>query len=172
MTTKLFNKLINERHQDNSAIEEIYLYYNSKIILHLSYMFGQELAEECSQEFFVKLLENYNDYKYIKYPTSWIYKCCENIAKRKIKNKYFQFETLQVNENIFLLSENKCYLDLYNEMDKLDVDSKQILIMIYWKGYNQKEISEIMNLTAVTVRKKHSRALKKLKNFYEKYSLK
>lgn len=37
--------------------------------------------------------------------------------------------------------------------------------MIYWEGYNQKEIADILKLNPATVRKKHSRALKFLKKY-------
>lgn len=41
--------------------------------------------------------------------------------------------------------------------------TKEIIYLHYWEGYSLKEIAVITGLSAVNVRKKHSRAIKILK---------
>ncbi|HIU81541.1 MAG TPA: sigma-70 family RNA polymerase sigma factor [Candidatus Ornithoclostridium faecavium] len=165
MKANTFNRLLQNIHKDSRAIEKIYLFYNSKIILHLSYKYGRETAEECAQEFFIKLIEIADKQDYIYYPTTWVYKCCENIAKSKIQKAIVPVEINQEIENRLLFIDREYFGDLYQELEKLDNQSRNILIMIYWEGYNQKEIAEILKLNSATVRKKHSRALKQLKKY-------
>ena len=165
MTANTFNRLLHRIHKDSRAIEKIYLFYNSKIILHLSYSYGREIAEECAQEFFVKLIEIADRQAYINYPTTWVYKCCENIAKRKIQKEIITVEINDETDSRLAFIEREYFGDLYSELEKLDVQSRNILIMIYWEGYSQEEIARMLKLKPATVRKKHSRALKQLKKY-------
>ncbi len=54
--------------------------------------------------------------------------------------------------------------DLYFVIKKLDVTEQKITEMYYWEGYKLKEIAEILGLKYSSVKQKHKRLIKKIKN--------
>ena len=59
---------------------------------------------------------------------------------------------------------------MYGELDvyisQLDELTQKIIKMLYIDNYSALEISEILNVKYGTVRQKHARAIKKIKNLY------
>lgn len=55
------------------------------------------------------------------------------------------------------------YLDLRDEIEKLDEDSKKIIYARYYDGYTQSELSKILGISQVQVSRKESKILQKLK---------
>ncbi len=160
METQKFNILLKLVRYDENAFEELYQYYARRIVFHLSATYGRELAEDISHEFFMKLITGQIEYKYIDKPTSWIYTCCENMAKTRIRldSKYgILYDNLEYKEKLYESIEVK------NILDTLDELSKNIIFLYYWEGYNLEEISEIVQIKYATVRKRHSRAIAKLR---------
>ncbi len=159
MEKRKFNIILKRIKNDDKAFEELYQYYARRIVFHLTPIYGRELAEDVSHEFFLKLISGKIEYKYIEKPTTWIYKCCDNIAKTRIRldSKY---EPLYDNIEYKEFYES---IEVKIDLDKLDQLSKKIILMYYWEGYNLEEISEILKINYATVRKRHSRAIGKLK---------
>lgn len=160
MDTREFNSKLKRIKYDAEAFDELYQYYARRIVFHLSATYGRELAEDVSHEFFIKLISGKIDYTYIEKPTIWVYKCCENLAKTKIRldSKYEPlYDNVDYKEQFYESIEVKIGID------KLDQLSKKIIFMYYWEGYNLEEISEILKIKYATVRKRHSRAIAKLK---------
>ena len=44
-------------------------------------------------------------------------------------------------------------------------EDRKIIYYIYWLGYNSNEISKILGINRATIRKRHSRIIKKLKKY-------
>ena len=164
MTAREFNAFLKKMHSDSHAIEDIYIFYYPRIVKRISEKYGYILAEDVAQEFFLKLIQSCDKQAYVEYPTSWVYTCAENIAKRKIhcdsKYTYLLQETVAAKkDDIF----NKLFAeDILKYLNKTE---QQIVYLYYWEGYNQTEISNILKLTHSNVRQIHSRAIKKLKKW-------
>lgn len=163
METYKFNYIIKNIHKVK-AFDALYDFFYRRIVFHLKYIYGDALAQEVAQDFFLQLIHKENiGSEYIEYPASWVYKCCENLAKKKLakeKNERISApELLLEYEQQF---EIEVYGDLYDTIKSLEGDSQKIIRMYYWEGYNFKEISAIMHIKAGTIRQKHSRALKKI----------
>lgn len=158
-----FNRLLKRMHSDVHSLEKLYNYYYPRIIGYLSPKYGKELAEDSAQEFFLHLIDIAANQAYIKMPTSWMYACAENAAKRRI-----QYESRYTNlpddiPDKKIISKEEEFGDLYGAIKNLDEISQKIIKLYYWDGYNQYEIAELLKLKPATVRKKHSRAVKKIK---------
>lgn len=160
MEVRKFNRLLKSIRISEKSLEELYNFYARRIVFVLSCTYGKELAEDVCHDFFLKLISEENDYGYIEKPTSWVYICCENMAKTKIRldSKYelsneeaackeFEFDNIEVKA----------------ALEKLDDISRQILELYYWYGYNLEEVSELLHIKYATVRKKSSRAKAKFK---------
>lgn len=59
------------------------------------------------------------------------------------------------------------YKDLYAKIKRLDDKDILIIKLKYWENLSDKKIGEIMNLSAKTIRNRHSLALKDLKEMME-----
>lgn len=159
MEKRKFNAILKRIKKDDEAFTELYQYYARRIIFHLTPIYGRELAEDVLHEFFLKLLAEKTEFQYIERPTTWVYRCCDNIAKTRIRldSKY---EALYDDADHREFYES---IEVKLGIEKLDPLSKKIIFMYYWEGYNLEEISDLLKLKYATVRKRHSRAISKLK---------
>lgn len=171
-----FNKLLALIKTNKSALERICDFYYPRIIMHISLKFNKNIAEDVAQEFFLNLLKAQR-FNYVECPTSWIYKSCENLAKKKLINQeIFSEDLLFDNENYIcgLFEKNYdvwfadiCNKDVVSKMFDLIEDdiTKKVFYMYYFEGYNLREISEMLNIKQSTIKQKHARTIKKLKDF-------
>lgn len=159
-----FNRLLKRINKDGAAIEKLYRTYYCAIVNKLSFTYGREIAEESAQEFFLKLFDVAKTQGRVNSPAAWVHTCCENIARRKI-SKENRLLSLDENAEKATLGNQEVYGDLYEELKNLDDGSRAIIEMVYWEGYSQKEVAEILKINYSTVRQKHSRAVKRLKKY-------
>lgn len=163
----IFNKYLHDL-ENFSSYEALYKYYFKRIVFHLSRTYGLQIAEDAAQSFFSDLKFIAAKQSYVEFPTSWVYKCCENIAKRLIskENKY-----AEIGADVSCSSsydERELYGDLYDEIKSLDDISRNIIMMYYWEGYGLYEVSKLLGINYNTVRQKHRRALKKIQKCFYK----
>lgn len=168
MEVNYFNYLLRVLKYNQKAFTALYNYYFPRIVVHISNVFNDEkLGEDIAQEFFIKLFKmNYS--KFVVYPTAWVYKICDNLAKDVLKK---EIPTSEYDDN----SENRVNFDesfvanceLTEKLTQLNDVTQRIIYLIYWEGYSLKEISELLKIKYSTVRQLYSRGLKKLKKIYE-----
>lgn len=101
--------------------------------------------------------------------STWLYRIALNVAFAKLrkqqKQSYVNLDSNQLHETKIETLKGQELLDAI--LKQLQPIEKSIVLLLV-EGYNQKEISELMGLTAVNVRVKVSRLRKKL----EKYGFK
>ena len=158
-----FNYHLRNIKESDESIEKLYDFYYSRIIHHFENLYGYELSRDIAQEFFIKLITVSEKQGFVSYPTAWVYACCENIAKRKIscESKYVLSDVDSFDAKCEI--EEVWTGDILYAIRQLDDVSQRILKLFYWEGYNQVEISRIIGINPATIRKKHSRAIKKIK---------
>lgn len=164
MNAKEFNRLLKSLGKSEKAMEPLFEFYFKRIVFHLTIKFGRSVAEDAAQQFFESLLVSYQKFEYIKYPTSWVYTCSENIAKRIIE-KDTRAKVPDVDDNAITFYQQELYADLYDEIKKLSQLDQDIIFGYYWEGYSLVEIALTHNCKAVTVRVRLFRATKKLNKF-------
>ena len=162
-----FNFLLKTLHSNSHSVEVLYNYYYSRIIIHIRKKYGSVLAEDVAQEFFNDLLDE-KTFPKITHSTAWVYTRCENIAKRKIgsESKYLYTSELTEAAEEDTLYKEEMYGDLYYAIKQLNSDEQVIVEMYYWEGYKLKEIAKVLDMKYSTIKQKHKRIIKKLKNFY------
>ena len=64
--------------------------------------------------------------------------------------------------------EKEKYKDLYLAISKLSEKNREIIRLKYWEDLSNKEIGDILNISAKTVSNRHSLSLKKLKDLMER----
>lgn len=164
---KHFNILLKRAKYSEKAFDELYTFYYSRIVRHLEISYGRALSEDVAQEFFMNLIVEDKDYDYVYSPTSWVYRCCENIAKRKITydSRYALYGDFTEKEaaSSVLLKQIEGSESVEKLLANFDDEAKRIIYLVYWEGYNFRETAEILSINYATIRKKHSRLIKKLK---------
>ena len=163
MEAKEFNRLLKKMKRNPDAIEKVYLFYYPRAVRYFSIKYNRDLAEDSTQEFFLKLLDICDKQEYIEFPTSWVYKCIDNIAKRKLQ---FDSRECALSEVSATSETSQIFEDKYlanTLLAQLSPQEQKIIYLIHWEGYSRKEVAEILDLTPVNVRKIYSRALKKLR---------
>jgi len=156
---------------DISAFEELYDRYFNKIFNYLKAKSTTEVAEDLTQNCFIKVYEKSSTYKN-NYPVSaWIYTVAKNLLmdefrKSATKNKYFdrlkemfgQAETIET---------KKIWNELMFDMRDLDEKSREVLKLRFNEGMDFEEIAQRLDTNPVNARKLVSRALKTLKSFLQ-----
>lgn len=169
MDSYKFNRLLRHLIKDPYAIEELYSYYYPRIVFLIGKKYGETLAEDVAQEFFLQLIKTGEKQDYIEFPTSWVYKCAENIAKRKLSDdtKYSYSNYSHLSAEVAAARNEDPIGKLFAKeiLDTLSDREYQIIYLFYWDGYNQREIANMLNLTPSNVRQIHSRAIKKIRKY-------
>lgn len=173
MESAKFNKLIHRFKGDIKSFDQIYKYYFPRITIYINRKYyNYHIGEDIAQDFFVKLFDIQIPDK-IEYPTLWVFKICDNLAKTFLKSSknnitlpleedYCQIE--DIDSNISHLQNGGISKENIDALKNLDALTLEIFVMYFWEGYNYKEIAIKLNMSHESVRQKASRGLKKLKN--------
>jgi RNA polymerase sigma-70 factor (ECF subfamily) len=160
-------------------IEEIYKYYFDRVYSYvLRRVMNVERAEDITAGVFMKVLKNLHTYNRDKAALgTWIF----TIANNEIINWYRQKKPLSlVEKHHFLLKSDEVLQeareiqdsleaeDTWNKIvavmnEKLDDDERDLVIGIYFDDLTYRELAEIRQENASTLRSKVHRALKKIR---------
>lgn len=165
MTPREFNICLRKIKTNVKAFNRLYKFYFPKIVIHIFVIYkNKSLSEDVAQEFFMKLIDM-QEFKYITYPNSWVYTIAENIAKNIIAKEKNNFAESIDNIKISINDDYayQLYGDYWEKLNKLDEQTRKIIIMKIFEGYRYKEIADEMNLKVDTVRQKYCRGIKNLK---------
>lgn len=162
--------LILKAQKDPKNFTEIYLKYYQNIFNYFYYAlnFNKELAQDLTQEVFLKAFKNLKNYKFQGFSyLSYLQKIAHNLLVnyyKKQKTLPLEIENLQpisISEKIIVKTNLS---DLLTEIQKLRPNYKEVVLMKYQNGLKIKEIAQILNKSENAVKLILSRARKKLKN--------
>lgn len=154
------------KNKDNECFIEIINKYKRKVI-SLCYAYTEDYfeAEDLSQEVFITLYNNIVKFREDCSLSTYIYKISISKAidykrKRSLKG----FLTGLFNTNI---QQNECDIDEKNYIrqciSNLPRDLKEAVVLYYYIGLNQREISRVLNVSEKTVEGRIYRAKQKLR---------
>jgi len=162
------------RQGDRHAFEILYNeFVNDLFSYGMRCIHDKELIEDSIQDVFLSM---YNYSNQLKKPESlrfYIYKTLKNSIIRKIKEKY-RFQNHPHFDDVFDLKfpvedtdphdleENLTILQ--NELTHLDAKKRELIFLKFNSGLTYKEIGELLNCNAETVKKQVQRILKFLRN--------
>ncbi|MGL4875496.1 MAG: RNA polymerase sigma factor [Clostridium sp.] len=136
---------------------------NKLLMYKIAYgMLGKECdIDDAIQETILKAFKNIKGLREEKNFKAWLVAILINECKKIMRKNN---KIILMNESIDVGSFEDKYLniDIINSIEKLDIESREIVILHYFEGLKQEEISEKLNLNGNTVRTKISRAKKKL----------
>lgn len=135
-----------------------------------------EVAENLLQDVFVKAWRNSGQYDASKGRLFiWMYKICSNCCIDYLRSKQHRIHGQSVyggdqSENLRHYVASGLMPDrigLRNMLNKLNVDEKEVLDLVYFKGFTQAEVAELKQMPLGTVKTRCSRAIKKLRVLFE-----
>ncbi|WP_090996915.1 RNA polymerase sigma factor [Pedobacter insulae] len=164
------------KRQDTIAMKALYDMYSgallgviSRIVIHT------EIAEDLLQETFVKIWNSASSYDSSKGRLfTWMMNVARNLSIDKLRSKDFKnaAKNQDIENNVDFIDEQKRVtfnadtLGLKELVTKLKPEFKNVLDMIYFKGYTHVEAAEELNLPLGTVKTRIRMAILELrKNF-------
>ncbi|WP_172253203.1 RNA polymerase sigma factor [Saccharibacillus deserti] len=153
------------RNGETDAYGDIIAAFEKSIYLYALYLLrNRDEAEDAAQEIFIKAFRKIDQYQGGVF-SSWLYKiayhhCLDLLRKRKRIDKLLGRYILQKKQD---LPAHSAYEDeIYEMLNALNGEERQILLLRALEEYSYKEIGEILDMNPVTARKKYARIRQKL----------
>lgn len=148
--------------------EQIYREYKD-IVFRISFLYlkDYQLAEDASQETFIKVLKKLRSLKDMSKIKPWISAIAVNVCKDKLKSKS-RFEILNEKSIINKPVDNEISddrLTVVEAVKKLDLPFREVVILYYYQELTQKEIARVLNLTPANVAYRLREAKSKLRKY-------
>ena len=161
---------------DNNAFEEIVKRHKDHIIYFISrYTKNTDIAEDISQDVFVYLLVNKEQYDFKYSFKTYLYmiaKCRAinyiNREKRAISG--LNYENLYIEDNDLeeIVYKNEKTKEIRKVINKLKPDYQAVICLTSLEGFKYKEVAKIMDKNVGQIKVMLNRAKKKLKEVLEK----
>lgn len=189
--TKVLNKeTINNEHIESlvlqvqegelGAFDEIYETYFTQLYRYLYYRVPKEEVEDLVEIVFFKVWKNIDKYKQREGArfSSWLFKIASNAVADFFRNNQVYVEldyTLEddsvESDPVYLTEVELDKQQLTLVLDKLKDIYKEVIVLKYVNGMNNKEIADILQIKEDYVRQLQFRALKKMKDIMKKMNL-
>lgn len=147
---------------DAKAFTELYRgVYQDLYRFALCMMRHPQDAEDAVSEAVLSAYENVHKLRNEDAFRSWIFQILANVCKKKLKSmtrKEVELKEDAASEEI----PNGLRTDVQKALQTLSEEERLVVSMSVTAGYNSKEIGNILNMNASTVRSKRKRALEKM----------
>ncbi|MGB1283956.1 MAG: RNA polymerase sigma factor [Polaribacter sp.] len=171
-TTKQIHQPIIDQCKKNSAKAQMQLYNlycKGMFLVALRYVKDKHIAEDVMQEAFIKAFKKIHLYKGKVAFGAWLKRIVINQSIDQLKKK--KLELVAINEEIYTIKndedwqvESTISLDtIVKTIKNLKEKYRLVLTLYLLEGYDHKEISEILGITAVASRTNLLRGKKLLK---------
>ena len=161
---------------DESGLAQIICAYKDGLILYLNgYVHDISLAEELTEETFVKLVLKRPRFSGDSAFKTWLYTIARHVAIDYLRKKKQNVSTEDCKELVdeqadlertFLQQEQK--LQLYEAIEQLKPEYRQVLWLYYFADFSHKQIARILGKSTHNVEMLASRARQALKTILNK----
>ncbi|MBI5056662.1 MAG: sigma-70 family RNA polymerase sigma factor [Nitrospirae bacterium] len=167
---------------------QIYEKHKHKILRYLMRFFDRSVAEELSQDVFLKVSNSLKDFKGKSQISTWIYRIATNTALDKLRSTRFQNDqntrstgddgpvleddilagekVLQPDRQFIRKEMNECIRDIVNN---LPLDYRTVIVLGELEELKNKEIADVLGLGLDTVKIRLHRARAMLKKALESH---
>ena len=159
--------------RDTAALSELYERYSAALFGVISRLVNDDhLAEDILQEAFLKIWNNASAYDGSKGRLfTWMLNICRNQAIDKMRSKgYKTGKATTSDESVLLENPNEIYdairpdtIGLREIVEQLRPEWKQLIDLVYFKGYTQQEVSETLDIPLGTVKTRLRSAIQALR---------
>lgn len=141
-----------------------YVYRGALFLVH-----SEQLAEDITQEVFIKVFKKYETFDQSKEIKPWLYKIMLNTARNTLRNKPYE---LQLDENILQIDqiniEHNCVekednQKLWKVVCKLSTKTKEVIYLHYYLEMTLEEIAGVLDIPVGTCKSRLNAGLSKLR---------
>jgi RNA polymerase sigma factor (sigma-70 family) len=173
---------------NKQAFSEIYDRYATLLLNYFSRMLwhDKEKAEDFTHDLFTKIIEKPESFDTTRSFKTWFYSVANNMCKNEFKKQEIRSNPAAIiieqsdvlkEPDISKKMDMKAFNEvLYQELDLLDENHREVFLLKYKEELSLREISEICNISEGTVKSRIFYTLKKLsdklKIFNPHYELK
>ncbi|WP_107039479.1 RNA polymerase sigma factor [Brumimicrobium mesophilum] len=164
------------RKGNDNAFNELYQRYAKRMLFFFYTRLNQDeqIAQDCLQDLFIKVLDKLNTFDTNQRFLSWIYAIASNMCKNKYrknerswtKDQNFDWtQLIDINaiENLSSSIDKELFTtSLQKELSKMSDDNRMIFLLKHQDGLTVPEISEIIGCPEGTVKSKLFYTIKKL----------
>ena len=117
-------------------------------------------AQDAVQETVLSVFKSIHGVKNPEKFKSYLFSSLSNTCKRKLSENC---NIVEFEDEGYVDSEIEFSIPVREALSKLDEESRQILMLSIAGGFKSREIGEMLDMSANTVRTKHKRALEKMR---------
>lgn len=169
-------ELLQER--NDKAISLLYEHYGDTLYgVAFKVLRDSELAQDVLQESFVKIWKKADTYDSSKAKLfTWLFRITRNTAIDKLRSvhtktdKEIQIDVSDV-YNVGVSSINPDFLDVKENMEKIDKKYCDVLDALFFQGMTQQEASDELNIPLGTIKSRLKIGLRELKKIYGENSI-
>jgi RNA polymerase sigma-70 factor (ECF subfamily) len=149
--------------------------YNKRIFNFLARMtMDRSLAEDLTQNVFLRIIKYRNSYREGARFQSWIYQVARNVFSdhyQRHKNKFSDFVDVdKISDHMPDKEEgdlqNEKEILLHRSMAKLTEEQRELLVLTRFQQMKYEEVAAIMDTTVSNIKVKVHRAIIKLREYY------
>ena len=136
------------------------------------YLKDYQLAEDATQETFIKAMRSYESFENESSEKTWLIRIAINCCKNIMRTSWFRMKRNDLNS--FQNKESKNLIDEVIEKNtvssaimKLNLEDRKIIILYYYQELPVKDIASIIGISTNTANQRLNRARKKLKMLLE-----
>ena len=151
--------------QDLEQIMDAY----GNAILRMCYIYlkDYQLAEDITQETFIRVYQHYHEFNGKSSLKTWITQIAINLCKNEMRTKWWKNrENAEVTEILEGDASYDDHLDsqlIVSEIAKLPQKYREVILLFYYQEFSIQEIAEILGERKTTVKTRLSRARAMLK---------
>ena len=163
--------------KDVKAFETLYnMYSDSMHGVIYNIVRDNEIAEELMQDVFIKAWNKADMYSAKKGRFfTWILNIARNAAIDKTRSKNFKNSHKNLNADFFVdilqhsesLDAKTDAIGIKNFVTKLAEKCKEVIELLYFKGYTQKEASETLKMPIGTIKTRNRNCIKELRTMLD-----
>lgn len=163
----------------NTRISDWFQQYSNDLYQFLIYYLGSTDVEDLVQEVFIRAIKKMDSFEEKSSPKTWLFSIARHIAidemrrkqRARIKNLILMGnqETQETKTPESLLNLNETNKDLYNAIQQLKKNYRDVIILRGIKELSVEETAEILNWKEVKVRLTFHRAIKALQKEKERF---
>lgn len=163
--------------RDEKAFETLYdMYSNSMHGVIYNIVRDRDIAEEVMQDVFIKAWHNADSYSAKKGRFfTWLINIARNAAIDKTRSKAFKNSKKNLQAEFFVdILENQDNLNSQTDaigiqkfVKKLAKKCIEVIELLYFKGYTQKEASETLDMPVGTIKTRNRNCINELRNMLD-----
>ncbi len=162
---------------DNLAFAELYRRHGQKIFSYFFRMLWKDknLAEDFTQELFMKLINNAASFEKDKIFSTWMYSIANNMCKNEYRKKEVRQNHLNMVPKFHPSAEamnpdhKRFKTALHNFLQSLSEEKRSLYILRFHENLSVPEISHVFNIAEGTVKSRIFNLMKEIKNHLKEF---